>query len=92
MEYISKKEVLDFLATIQQEIEDGYGFDYKVWKRNVEGLPTVEIADRPQGEWIYNGNFCGLNHHKCSLCGEEEFRMSDYCPNCGADMRGEDND
>lgn len=43
MEYISKEEVLDFLATIQQEVEDGYGFDYEVWKRNVEGLPTVNM-------------------------------------------------
>ena len=45
MEYISKKEVLDFLKTINEEIEDGYGFDYEVWKRNVEGLPTINVTN-----------------------------------------------
>ena len=49
-------------------------------------------ADRPRGEWIYNGNFCGMNHHKCSVCGRTEFRMSAYCYNCGAQMKGADDE
>ena len=57
------------------------GFEYGT-QRQLE----ADLADRPQGEWIYNGNFCGMNHHKCSVCGRTEFRMSAYCPNCGAKM------
>ena len=71
---------------------------YKVYKvqMNSHGAPNFstaeETVDRPQGEWIYNGNFCGMNHHKCSVCGRTEFRMSAYCPNCGAKMKGADDE
>ncbi len=49
---------------------------------------------RPQGEWIGNH----FDEHHCFLCGhyalyEEEPDgyyevQSNFCPNCGADMRG----
>lgn len=54
-------------------------------------LEQVESAER-RGKWIFDGNFCGLNRHRCSECGKTEFRMSAYCPNCGAKMRGKDDD
>lgn len=46
----------------------------------------LESADRPKGEWIKNDDFT------CSECG---YRMIvgdgayNFCPNCGADMRGD---
>ena len=53
-------------------------------------------TDRPKGEWMPYEAYLGkdreysVTEHKCSLCGylwgEPEYR---YCPNCGADMRGE---
>ena len=58
----------------------------------VENLPSA----RPKGEWMPYEAYLGkdreysVTEHKCSLCGylwgEPEYR---YCPNCGADMRGE---
>lgn len=47
--------------------------------------------ERPQGEWIegYHGHFETLD---CSLCGyvrDNRYATSNFCPNCGADMRGE---
>ena len=52
-------------------------------------------ADRPKGEWIYIdepiiGNPYG--RYKCSKCDLEEPFTSDFCPNCGADMRGKDDE
>ena len=57
----------------------------------IEALKSESIftADRPRGEWK-------VRHPKpfflceCSVCGESEEWMSKFCPNCGADMRGED--
>ena len=40
-----------------------------------------------RGEWIFDGKFMELHKFRCSNCKRTEFRMSDYCPNCGADMR-----
>ena len=56
-------------------------------------------ADSPQGEWIDTTSGA---HYKCSACGyrapmvwedfEEVEWLSDYCPNCGARMKGADDE
>ena len=53
-------------------------------------------ADRPQGEWIEeranDADFISWHRWKCSVCGDwQTYGTPRYCPNCGADMRG-DND
>lgn len=63
--------------------------DCKHIVRKIEAIPS---ADRPQGEWKPK------NHHTdyCSNCGFEEtqWRTADYnfCPSCGAIMKGADDD
>ena len=66
-------------------------------------LPSAQ-PERPKGHWIvWGGMDIPENHgrHICSLCGEfapvryekpliKEY-LSDFCPSCGADMRGEGN-
>lgn len=58
--------------------------------------PQTE-TDRPQGEWIDVTN--GRGGHECSNChryapsymsGDEH--LSDYCPSCGAHMKGADDE
>jgi hypothetical protein len=59
-------------------------------------IRAVPSADRPQGEWIEQED-CW----QCSECGDEyvldvdvkpiDARMH-YCPNCGAHMKGADNE
>lgn len=82
---------------------------YRV-KLNSKGMPNfstaVEVADRPQGEWIrdrYWSRGVGMGEeygffYKCSMC---EYEVEDgytrcgfnFCPYCGADMRkGADDD
>lgn len=59
-------------------------FRMKQW---FEHLPSAQ-PERKKGEWISNDidpeawNFC-------SVCGEQAIDLFDFCPNCGADMRGE---
>ena len=78
---------------------------YRV-QMNSKGMPNfataVEIADRPQGEWIDKGwkgdwqfetdgrGNC-WHEYECSECGfHSKGSKSKYCPNCGARMKGED--
>ena len=55
-------------------------------------LPCVEPS-RPHGEWTVYDHGYGLIYLKCSLCdktyqqGRAEYNYN-FCPNCGADMRG----
>ena len=58
----------------------------------VEEMPTVE---RKKGKWISLDDFRGkynTNGYKCSECGEQSDYEENYCPNCGADMRGNDHE
>lgn len=56
----------------------------------IESLPTIE--ERKEGEWLDN-KWLG---EKCSICSWElhyiNFGQFKYCPNCGARMKGADDD
>ena len=58
-------------------------------------------AKRPQGEWIWGNE--KKSWHKCSVCGEPAYsyydeladdveELFDFCPNCGARMKGADDE
>ena len=56
----------------------------------VKALPS---ADRPQGEWIYTNDPLRLNDEwACSRCGNISFVKTNFCPRCGAKMKGADDD
>ena len=49
--------------------------------RKGEQMPKDgEWIDEQRGRWIYA---------KCNLCGKVQDVRSNYCPNCGAKMKGE---
>lgn len=64
-----------------------------IWcSENSDGLPLMDLRPRQKGEWIFNKEMsvtCSL--WNCSVCnrlnGNDSFN---YCPNCGTDMRGDD--
>ena len=50
---------------------------------------------RKHGEWVhdiayYDEDGCPCIVSRCSECGEA-YPESNFCPNCGADMRGKNN-
>jgi len=69
-----------------------------------DAIKALPSADRPQGEWIedpinknnmYCSN-CKVSYTKDFLRGmslyHEPKDMPNYCPNCGAHMKGADNE
>lgn len=63
----------------------------------IDSQPTLE--ERKVGKWEevwesqrdeYTGEYDEWREHKCSVCGFQEFDADrfKYCPNCGAEMRG----
>lgn len=58
----------------------------------IRNIPTVEIAGRPQGEWLDTGKDPSHSHpltaiwYRCSECGDGTNTKTNYCPNCGAKM------
>ena len=73
----------------------------EIWELNGteirEALDTVPSVTpkRKRGKWI-DETFkpWGLVYHpyRCDQCGEHSEADSNFCPNCGADMRGEQDD
>ena len=64
----------------------------------IDEQPTADVRENVKGEWIEDA--IANNIYRCSECGIDapveptrgtEYK-SNYCPNCGADMRGEQND
>ena len=62
----------------------------------IENLPSAE-PERKKGKWIFE-ECKGNTYFRCSECGEivasafMGFPRYEYCPMCGADMRGEEYD
>ena len=58
----------------------------------VERIKSGEIVlqdERPKGEWIYTDNRWGLGDWECDNCHKYSNKDTNFCPNCGADMRGD---
>ena len=74
--------------------------DYKGIMEYINELPSAQ-PERKKGKWIKIPEFLGDdvsgfvdNHFSCSECKKEAeinpwgfYVLSDFCPNCGADMR-----
>ena len=51
-------------------------------------LPNVD--PRPKGKWIYtHGDYFSV---RCGVCGFANQCEDNFCPKCGADMRGDDHE
>ena len=86
----SVKSELNPTVTCWHDFDRGYEKGYEKAKKELE---------RPQGEWKVNN----YGEHICPICGHyalyDECQDNDYyeaqsnfCPECGADLRGKQND
>ena len=92
MELISREEAIKRIEKVEQE--PNYQHDYEGWRDGliiaeniVDELPTIE--ERKEGHWGYTDDM--YETFVCSVCGfdTEDYEKYNYCPNCGAYMKGE---
>ena len=66
-----------------------------IWAE-IDWMPTIE-PEQKTGKWILADTYDGRKRYRCSEClsfalktddGQEN--LSNYCPVCGAEMKGED--
>ena len=75
--------------------------EWKAWVKRLNAIPSA----RPKGEWIKHehgfwtfvndrGERDGwLPDYECNLCGSRAWRYAtNFCPNCGAKMKGSDDE
>ena len=56
-------------------------------KRVLIQAPTADVVEVRHGGWHSYEGYC-----ECTLCHHKYVNTSLYCPNCGAKMKGENND
>lgn len=64
-------------------------------KGEIEGDYEIigKYEERPQGEWIWLGDNPNSNHKwSCNKCGRGVKEQENFCPNCGAAMRGKEDE
>lgn len=80
-EYISKEKVKGF-------VRSGISTDTEADKEYVcsfiDSIPSADVRENIHGHWIATS--------ECDTCSECHFKVVagfNFCPHCGADMRGE---
>ena len=54
-------------------------------------VDTAHLSERT-GEWKTDNVYAGIGFYRCDQCNFRQSEKSRYCPNCGADMRGKNNE
>ena len=90
---VSRKAVIDELNRLgRNAFKDDT--DYDTLFDFIDSLPPA-LEERKQRHWIeHYDNSGNLHHLECSSCHNwhRDFIKDDFCPNCGADMRGSNNE
>ena len=66
-------------------------------REKIRQLPSVQ-PQRPKGKWldkkttIKGAHGLAYGRYGCSVCKRKFPTKSNFCPDCGSDMRGEEND
>lgn len=86
---ISRQTAIDMLATMQGRCTSKTALiqNSKIWQQ-IKDLPPAQ-PERKKGTWIDLGKDRAIRW-QCSECGRKDTHIYNYCPDCGADMRGEE--
>lgn len=90
---ISRQDAIDALGdepevwTGKDEYAMGLNNQWHYDKNAILKCPSAQ-PERKMGKWIDKSGGIENAWNYCSVCGEQAIDLYDFCPNCGADMRG----
>ena len=91
-EYIDKQAFLDHMKGTSRY------FDVKF---DIENFPNADVAPVVHGRWVWHEEefeyecsacHCRFDYNRTFELFDHGFQYADYCPHCGAEMDGGDND
>lgn len=89
---ISRTQAIDALRAMQTYKlgagEDMLLIDQAEAQTELMMLPPAK-PERPKGEWIHQVKFSRVECDQCGKVFRNSFAPKNFCPNCGADMRGD---
>ena len=85
-DYIKAREIIENLPTIEAVPKDFHDKTCEAMaKRHTEEIQRLMPK---RGKWIVKQS----GFAECSVCEQHYFSDYNFCPNCGADIRGENNE
>lgn len=99
-DYIKREEVLNAIHELTM-YRGTIPFDSVIF--NINKIPTADVRENVREEWVrwyegieHDGYTEYILHYKCPKCGTEygshTVKFINFCPFCGADMRGKQNE
>ena len=94
-EYIEREAVLSVLGEITTKSWKPLGVSKAEYLRiRYKNLPAADVRPVVRGRWEtvmldHERMGCRPTAHYCSECHQITWFRTFFCPNCGADMRGE---
>lgn len=79
----ARKEALHMAIEALEQYENAFEHGYTEAESKYR-----EILERKRGEWLYKD----MKGQFCSVCGKQSVWKFDFCPNCGANMRGDEDE
>ena len=85
-------EALSYFKTVEQASHIS-GSSIRSYVEDIKKMLDSEPQPK-RGKWITTNDYVttaygSLDYYRCSCCGEDSLEDGNYCPNCGADMRGD---
>lgn len=93
-EYIEREVVRNAIKALCEKYNQAYGGNYggfgEELAKSIDNMSAADVEPVRRGHWIINSD--GY-YPQCSECMKEPQGrvMTDWCPNCGAKMKGEEN-
>ena len=81
------KDIIDNLQPVNTKMK--YQIEVNGIPIEKLGYSSVTVEARSQGKWILHKDYNESCKYGCNKCGNLNNIPSNFCPNCGADMRGE---
>lgn len=93
-DYISRQAAIEAVdeCTKLKITDDFYTVYTEDMKDMITDIPAADVRENVRGEWLPDCEYDGEDEwcfNQCSLCNYQSDEQYNYCPNCGADMRGE---
>lgn len=92
MEYIERealRKAVRSKATTKYDWSEE--IDFEDFEKVLDAIPAADVAPVVHGMWVPVPNTGVGATGRCTVCNKAiyGFTAYNYCPNCGADMRGE---
>jgi hypothetical protein len=96
IEEMAKADLIEVLKKVPYGVSVGATFEQHFCEKVADHLYNAGYRKQSEGEWTYENTLTCLVgtdatiECRCTICGRLATNPWDFCPNCGAKMKGDD--